>query len=171
MADLEKFKFLIVFGFEHHHFTTFMKYFFPKIFEIILCIQFSLPELGQFTWFLKKVENIQNCQKSANFHLPWAAPFCNFLKNFLDENTSFALHFYNFTTRGLNKYEFLLGISLMFIFLPTSKVLRPSIKCILGHIVQTSGHTDLHHHPPRPHARTVAATLNHESSTGTTVLT
>ena len=102
MANLEKFKFLTVFGFEHHHFTTFMKYFFPKIFEIILCIQFSLPELGQFTWFLKKVENIQNCQKSANFHLPWAAPFCNFSKNFFDKNTSFVLYFWNFTTRGLN---------------------------------------------------------------------
>ena len=46
MADLEKFKFLVVFVFEHHHFTILLKYFFPKIFKIILCIQFSLPELG-----------------------------------------------------------------------------------------------------------------------------
>ena len=36
MADLEKFKFLIVFGFEHHHFAIFLKYCVPKIFKIIL---------------------------------------------------------------------------------------------------------------------------------------
>ena len=70
MADFEKFKFLTVFGFEHHHFAIVLKYFPPKIFKIILSIQFSLPELGQFTQFLQKVENIQNCQKSANFHWP-----------------------------------------------------------------------------------------------------
>ena len=31
MADLENFKFLIVFGFEHHHSAIFVKYFVPKI--------------------------------------------------------------------------------------------------------------------------------------------
>ena len=102
MADLEKFKLLAVFGFEHHHFTIFLIFFFPKIFKTILCIQFSLSELGQFTQFLWKVENIKNCKKSANFHLHWAAPFCNFSKKIFIENTSFVLYFHNFTTRGLN---------------------------------------------------------------------
>ena len=46
MADLEK----LVFGFEHHHFAIFLKYFVPEIFEIILYIHFSLLELGQFTY-------------------------------------------------------------------------------------------------------------------------
>ena len=35
------------------------------------------------------------------FHLPWAAPFCNFSTNFVvDKNTSFLLYFYNFTIMG-----------------------------------------------------------------------
>ena len=34
MADLENFKFLIVFGFEHHHFAIFLKHFVPKFFEL-----------------------------------------------------------------------------------------------------------------------------------------
>ena len=42
------------------------------------------------------------------FQLPWAAPFCNFLKNFFDENTSFVLCFKNFTARGLNNSIFYL---------------------------------------------------------------
>ena len=33
MFDLEKFKFLIVIGFEHYHFAIFLKYFFPEIFK------------------------------------------------------------------------------------------------------------------------------------------
>ena len=49
MVFLENFKVLIVFSFEYHHFSILLKYFVPKIFKIILYIQFSLPELDQFT--------------------------------------------------------------------------------------------------------------------------
>ena len=48
----KKFQIFDSFGFEHHHFGIFLKYFVPEFFEIILYIHFSLLELGQFTQFL-----------------------------------------------------------------------------------------------------------------------